>query len=223
MGAISVENEYDKKMFFKTIALDGVVTFTCESWVQSKSDVTEKRIFFTDKSYLPSETPEALKSLRTADLESLRGNHEGERQPDDRIYDYDVYDDLGDPDSDIGLAWPVLGGEKHSPYVYYRYSKQTVSVIKIEPLTKTEQKTNKTEPKLTEKSVNGYFFYYRLTEINRTEPNHLNLRIFLAFIHQCHLLYFHSCAYTSILFIYTAPHLRCAHIMYICVGLGGVK
>ncbi|XP_076894829.1 lipoxygenase 2, chloroplastic-like [Bidens hawaiensis] len=127
IGAILVESEYDKKMFFETIALDNGITFTCESWIQPKADVPgKKRIFFTDKSYLPSETPEALKSLRAEDLESLRGNGEGERQPYDRIYDYDVYDDLGDPDTyvsddqgdpetNLTLARLVLGGEKH-PY-----------------------------------------------------------------------------------------------------------
>ncbi|KAI3716519.1 hypothetical protein L1987_67450 [Smallanthus sonchifolius] len=85
IGAILVENEHRKKMFFKTIILDKCVTFTCESWVQPKSEVPEKRIFFTDKSYLPSETPEAMKTLRTDDLESLRGNGEGVHQSYDRI------------------------------------------------------------------------------------------------------------------------------------------
>ncbi|KAK9072571.1 hypothetical protein SSX86_009006 [Deinandra increscens subsp. villosa] len=112
IGAILVENEYSKKMFFKTIVFDNGVTFTCESWVQSKLNVPGKRIFFTDKSYLPSETPEGLKSLRTEDLESLRGNGEGERKSYDRIYDYDVYNDLGAPGLSINLARPVLGGEK---------------------------------------------------------------------------------------------------------------
>ncbi|KAI3823210.1 hypothetical protein L1987_04643 [Smallanthus sonchifolius] len=98
IGAILVENEYSKKMFFKTIALDNGVTFTCDSW-----------------SYLPSETPKALKSLREEDLESLRGNGEGERKSYDRIYDYDVYNDLGAPDLSLSLARPVLGGEER-PY-----------------------------------------------------------------------------------------------------------
>ncbi|KAJ0953122.1 putative linoleate 13S-lipoxygenase [Helianthus annuus] len=115
IGAVMVENEYSKKMFFKEIVLDNGVTFTCESWVQSKNDVQAKRIFFTNKSYLPSETPEALKSLRAEDLESLRGNGEGQRKSQDRIYDYDVYNDLGAPGLSISLARPVLGGEQH-PY-----------------------------------------------------------------------------------------------------------
>ncbi|KAL7594212.1 hypothetical protein Lser_V15G29176 [Lactuca serriola] len=115
IGAILVENEYSKKMFFKKIVLNNNITFTCESWVASKDDNPEKRIFFTDKSYLPSETLEGLKSLREKDMESLRGNGQGERKSSDRIYDYDVYDDLGALDLSLSLAQPVLGGNDH-PY-----------------------------------------------------------------------------------------------------------
>lgn len=68
-----------------------------------------------EQSYLPSETPKGIKSLRKKDLESLRGNGEGERQSFDRIYDYDTYNDLGDPDTDLDTARPVLGGNEH-PY-----------------------------------------------------------------------------------------------------------
>lgn len=57
----------------------------------------------------------SLKALREKDLESLRGNGEGERKTFERIYDYDTYNDIGDPDSDSDLSRPVLGGKKH-PY-----------------------------------------------------------------------------------------------------------
>lgn len=67
------------------------------------------------QSYLPSATPSGLKKLRELELQYLRGNGEGERETSDRIYDYDTYNDLGDPDSDDGLARPVLGGKEH-PY-----------------------------------------------------------------------------------------------------------
>ncbi|KAJ0744516.1 putative linoleate 13S-lipoxygenase [Helianthus annuus] len=50
-----------------------------------------------------------LKALREKDLESLQGNGEGERKPFKRIYDYDVYNDIGDPESSSNLARPVLG------------------------------------------------------------------------------------------------------------------
>ncbi|KAL4587396.1 hypothetical protein LXL04_000266 [Taraxacum kok-saghyz] len=65
IGAVLVKNEYNKKMFFKTIVLSNNVTFTCESWVASKFDNPDKRIFFTDKSYLPSKTPEAPETIDT--------------------------------------------------------------------------------------------------------------------------------------------------------------
>ena len=46
----------------------------------------------------------------------LRGDGKGERKVSDRIYDYDVYNDLGDPDSNPELVREVLGGSKDFPY-----------------------------------------------------------------------------------------------------------
>ncbi|KHN21876.1 Linoleate 13S-lipoxygenase 2-1, chloroplastic [Glycine soja] len=119
VGAIFVTNEHHREMFIKDIVLDGFllgpVKFTCESWVHSKYDNPAKRVFFSNKSYLPSETPEGVKRLREEELEQLRGNGQGERKSFERIYDYDVYNDLGDPDSSDDLKRPVLGGNQH-PY-----------------------------------------------------------------------------------------------------------
>ncbi|PQM37356.1 linoleate 13S-lipoxygenase 2-1 chloroplastic-like [Prunus yedoensis var. nudiflora] len=119
VGAIEVENEHHKEIFIKTIDLQGFpngsVNVPCNSWVHAKSDNPQKRIFFTNKSYIPSETPSGLKRLRELELENLRGNGEGERKTSDRIYDYDTYNDLGDPDSKDELARPVLGSKEH-PY-----------------------------------------------------------------------------------------------------------
>ena len=42
-------------------------------------------------------------------MQSLRGNGTGERKEWDRVYDYDVYNDLGTPEKD-NLAHPILGG-----------------------------------------------------------------------------------------------------------------
>lgn len=67
------------------------------------------------QAYLPSQTPPGLKDLRREDLLSIRGNGKGLRQPHDRIYDYDVYNDLGNPDKDDDVARPVIGGEQR-PY-----------------------------------------------------------------------------------------------------------
>ncbi|KAL2328834.1 hypothetical protein Fmac_022261 [Flemingia macrophylla] len=120
VAALLVENEHHKEMFIKDIVLDGFIlgplTFSCYSWVHSKFDNPVKRVFFSsNKSYLPSETPEGVERLRKEELEHLRGNGVGERKSYERIYDYDVYNDLGDPDSSDALKRPVLGGSQH-PY-----------------------------------------------------------------------------------------------------------
>ncbi|GAU30964.1 hypothetical protein TSUD_63750 [Trifolium subterraneum] len=71
--------------------------------------------FYFEQSYLPSETPEGLKKYREDELINLRGNGQGERKTFDRIYDYEVYNDLGDVDKDPNLKRPILGG-KLNPY-----------------------------------------------------------------------------------------------------------
>uniref|UniRef100_A0A6M2EUG3 Lipoxygenase n=1 Tax=Populus davidiana TaxID=266767 RepID=A0A6M2EUG3_9ROSI len=119
VGAIFVENEHHKEMFLQDIVLDGfphgAVNITCGSWVHSKYDNDRKRIFFTNKSYLPSQTPRGIGRLREEELVLLRGNGQGQRKAGDRIYDYDVYNDIGNPDKKPELARPVLGGKEH-PY-----------------------------------------------------------------------------------------------------------
>ncbi|PPS13785.1 hypothetical protein GOBAR_AA06747 [Gossypium barbadense] len=75
----------------------------------------EKRIFFTNKAYLPNETPMGLRELREKALRELRGNGEGVRVLSDRIYDYDIYNDLGNPDKGLEFARPDLGGQRR-PY-----------------------------------------------------------------------------------------------------------
>ncbi|KAF7849069.1 hypothetical protein BT93_L1272 [Corymbia citriodora subsp. variegata] len=118
-GAILVENEHHKEMYLKDIVLDGFtsgpLSITCNSWVHSKFDNPQKRVFFTNKCYLPEETPSGLRRLREEELAILRGNGQGERKTYERIYDYDVYNDLGDPDSSADKKRPVLGG-KEFPY-----------------------------------------------------------------------------------------------------------
>ncbi|KAL0550761.1 hypothetical protein IC582_009822 [Cucumis melo] len=99
------------------------VTFSCSSWIQPKNLIPDqRRIFFSTKSYLPGETPAGLLKLRKEDLTNLRGEKadgttdKNERKAFERIYDYDVYNDLGDPDVDRKWKRPVLGGSDKYPY-----------------------------------------------------------------------------------------------------------
>ncbi|KAJ0876564.1 putative linoleate 13S-lipoxygenase [Helianthus annuus] len=122
IGAIKIENEHHKEVFVESVVIEGSaigpITVQCESWVQSKFNNPEGRVFFVDKvACLPSETPSGLKNFREKELATLRGEGapDGPRKKEDRIYDYDVYNDLGNPDKDPELARCVLGTEKN-PY-----------------------------------------------------------------------------------------------------------
>ncbi|KAJ4834856.1 Lipoxygenase 2, chloroplastic [Turnera subulata] len=117
VGAVLLDNPFaTQEMYIDEIVLEGFASGTIklpgDSVVHPKQD---KRVFFTNKSYLPSETPNGLQKLRTKELKDLRGNGQGQRESFERIYDYDTYNDLGDPDKSDDLARPVLGGAVH-PY-----------------------------------------------------------------------------------------------------------
>ncbi|KAK1600905.1 hypothetical protein QYE76_018655 [Lolium multiflorum] len=121
VGAVLVENEHHREIFIKDIKLitggdeSSAITFDVGSWVHSKFDEPEPRVFFTLKSYLPSQTPPGIEALRKKELETLRGDGCGERKTHERVYDYDSYNDLGDPDRNIAHKRPVLGTKKR-PY-----------------------------------------------------------------------------------------------------------
>ncbi|KAI3743197.1 hypothetical protein L1987_60903 [Smallanthus sonchifolius] len=85
---------------------------------------------------LPSETPSGLKSFRERELATLRvdGGLDKPREREDRIYDYDVYNDLGDPDNDPDLARPVLGSKE---YPYRRRCKTGRASTKSDPLSES--------------------------------------------------------------------------------------
>ncbi|KAK6796049.1 hypothetical protein RDI58_009504 [Solanum bulbocastanum] len=119
-GAITVTNKHQQEFFLESITIEGFacgpVHFPCNSWVQPKKDHPGKRIFFSNQPYLPDETPAGLKSLRERELRDLRGDGKGVRKLSDRIYDYDIYNDLGNPDKGIDFARPKLGGDDNVPY-----------------------------------------------------------------------------------------------------------
>ncbi|KAK8579138.1 hypothetical protein V6N13_142358 [Hibiscus sabdariffa] len=119
-GAFVIENNHKHRFFLQsaTLVIPGnrVIHFDCRSWVYPIKDTNTGRIFFSNTCYVPNQTPAGLVELRKEELESLRGDGTGERKEWDRIYDYDVYDDLGIPEKGLDYARPVLGGSDAYPY-----------------------------------------------------------------------------------------------------------
>lgn len=120
-GAFVVKNNHHSEFYLKTLTLEdvpghGQVHFVCNSWVYPSKRYVKDRIFFSNKAYLPGETPELLSPYREEELVILRGNGSGELKEWDRVYDYAFYNDLGDPDYDLDDARPVLGGSSEYPY-----------------------------------------------------------------------------------------------------------
>ncbi|TKV91889.1 hypothetical protein SEVIR_9G126900v4 [Setaria viridis] len=119
-GAIIVKNYHSAEFFLKTITLDevpgrGAVTFVANSWVYPVDKYRYNRVFFSNDTYLPSQMPAALKPYRDDELRNLRGDdQQGPYEDHDRVYRYDVYNDLGEPDR--GNPRPVLGGSDDHPY-----------------------------------------------------------------------------------------------------------
>lgn len=120
-GAVVVKNGLRNDQFFLrhvqlNLPEDGrSVHFECNSWVYPYKKTNADRVFFINTSYLPDRTPQALRLLRDEELRSLRGNGRGERKDWERVYDYDLYNDLGDPDKE-DRARPALGGTATHPY-----------------------------------------------------------------------------------------------------------
>ncbi|CBI26229.3 unnamed protein product, partial [Vitis vinifera] len=119
-GALRVSNHHHSEFYLSSVTLEDVpgqgrIHFVCNSWVFPVR-YTNERVFFSNKAYLPCHTPEPLRQYREEELVKLRGNGQGERKTWERIYDYDVYNDLGNPDKGPSHARPILGGSEDYPY-----------------------------------------------------------------------------------------------------------
>ncbi|KAK1592588.1 hypothetical protein Q3G72_027479 [Acer saccharum] len=120
-GAFVVKNHHHSQFYLKTVTLEDVpghgrIHFVCNSWVYPTHRYKYDRVFFSNKTYLPCQTPEPLRRYRDEELENLRGKGKGEFKEWDRIYDYDYYNDLGSPEKGPEYARPVLGGSEEYPY-----------------------------------------------------------------------------------------------------------
>ncbi|KAL2337923.1 hypothetical protein Fmac_012369 [Flemingia macrophylla] len=120
-GAFIIKNYMQVEFFLVSLTLEdipnqGTMHFVCNSWVYNSNVYKHDRIFFATQTYVPSETPGPLVKYREEELQVLRGNGTGKRREWDRVYDYDVYNDLGNPDGGENYARPVLGGSDTNPY-----------------------------------------------------------------------------------------------------------
>lgn len=121
-GAVIVKNNHHSEFYLKTLTLEdfpghGDIHFICNSWVYPTNKYKYDRIFFINHTYLPGQTPETLVPYREEELIHLRGDDvTGELQEHDRVYAYDYYNDLGQPDKGPEYVRPVLGGSSEYPY-----------------------------------------------------------------------------------------------------------
>ncbi|XP_061338052.1 probable linoleate 9S-lipoxygenase 5 [Gastrolobium bilobum] len=120
-GAFLIKNNHHSEFYLRSLTLEdvpgqGVIRFVCNSWVYPSDKYEKDRIFFSNKTYLSSETPVPLLKYREEELQNLRGDGKGQLQEWDRVYDYACYNDLGNPDKGPQHARPVLGGSTKYPY-----------------------------------------------------------------------------------------------------------
>ncbi|XP_031113123.1 probable linoleate 9S-lipoxygenase 5 [Ipomoea triloba] len=120
-GAFIIKNNHHSQFYLKTLILEdvpghGPLHFVCNSWVYPAHYYNYDRVFFSNKTYLPCNTPEPLILYRDEELVNLRGNGCGMLKEWDRVYDYAYYNDLGEPDKGSDYARPSLGGSKEYPY-----------------------------------------------------------------------------------------------------------
>ncbi|XBI95979.1 hypothetical protein VPH35_032337 [Triticum aestivum] len=118
-GAVLVTNNSDFPVYLQLLSLSSpAVNFVCNGWVYPVGK-HPYRLFFTNDAYVKEKTPPALLKDREDELRLLRGEGSPADKPLqkwDRVYDYALYNDLGNPDLREDLARPVLGGSKEYPY-----------------------------------------------------------------------------------------------------------
>ncbi|KAE8717611.1 Linoleate 9S-lipoxygenase 5 [Hibiscus syriacus] len=120
-GAFIIKNKHHSQFYLRTVTLEDVpghgrVHFVCNSWIYPTHRYKFDRVFFSNKTCLPCQMPEPLREYREQELVNLRGDGKGTLQEWDRIYDYDLYNDLAMPEKGPHHHRPVLGGSSHLPY-----------------------------------------------------------------------------------------------------------
>ncbi|RVX18908.1 Linoleate 9S-lipoxygenase 1 [Vitis vinifera] len=114
-GAFIIRNNHHSEFYLRTphslkmfLDLAEFTLFVIPGSTLPKHYKTD-RVFFTNQTYLPSETPGPMRKYREGELVNLRGDGTGELKEWDRVYDYAYYNDLGNPDRDLKYAPPCAG------------------------------------------------------------------------------------------------------------------
>ncbi|XP_021852191.2 probable linoleate 9S-lipoxygenase 5 isoform X1 [Spinacia oleracea] len=122
-GALIIRNEHSSEFYLRTVTLEGApshgkIHFLCNSWVYPSHCYQKDRVFFSNKTYLPHQTPAPLIKYREEELEILRGKGKENDMLEewDRVYDYAYYNDLGEPDKGPEHERPIYGGNAEYPY-----------------------------------------------------------------------------------------------------------
>lgn len=117
-GAFLITNKHKHKFFLGSAFLQisnhsQIIHFDCNSWVYPINLNASLNIFFSNTSYLPSQTPSPLMELRKLELIKLRGDGTREFEEWENIYDYDYYNNVGNFEED---SRPIMGGSSSLPY-----------------------------------------------------------------------------------------------------------
>ncbi|MCO5611431.1 hypothetical protein L7F22_065684 [Adiantum nelumboides] len=141
-AAILLESFHANEFYVKSITLtlpdSSSIYFPCHTWINhSNLNFGKPRVFFPNQPFLPNETPPAILKPRDDELLALRGDGKGQRVHGQRVYDYAVYNDLSNPDSNPDLARPILGGS--SKYPYPRRCRTGRTYTKADPLSESPE------------------------------------------------------------------------------------
>ncbi|KAI5069859.1 hypothetical protein GOP47_0016160 [Adiantum capillus-veneris] len=105
-------------IFYISISRYTALYLPCYTWIcpTHLARSGQPRILFPNQMYLPNEAPMALLQLCEDDLLAVGGDGKGKRVHGERIYDYDVYNELRNPEENQDLTRPILGGSGMYPY-----------------------------------------------------------------------------------------------------------
>jgi hypothetical protein len=140
----------DNSVYLESLLLDENTVIPIHSYI---FDTQGTRVFFSSQGYISQNTPRALAEYRAADLEVTQGlrtsiSEDGAAPPvppytsKDRVYDYDVYNDLGGDPKVADFQRPTLGGAQ------LPYPRRIKTGRPLNPGANTESKPTTSQPYL---------------------------------------------------------------------------